>query len=102
MKTLPPQIPQDQKLDLAQALYAERDFTGRVVVIHEDAMADEWRFLSERIVMAAGGGGCVNGAGGTSVFVQHIDKAESVFGCGQILRLASDEEAAWFHAEWSA
>lgn len=80
----------------------KEDFTRKVVVLYEDAMADAYKDYKWRIVCAAGGSGCIRGAGGSAVFVQFHDRSEAAFRLNHVQRLASAGETKWFHEQWEA
>jgi hypothetical protein len=98
--TLPALPSHEAILDFQRELREMTDFTGKVIVIRREAHGEPYKTRNHLIAMAAGGSGCVLGAGGNSVYVSYADHAEGALGVGAIFRLASDEETAWFHAEW--
>jgi len=86
---------------LQKELFEMRDFTGKVVVLASDALSEKYRSREWMIVIASGGSGCVQGAGGAGVFVQFApDRETAKFRLGNVDRLATEDEAAWFHETW--
>lgn len=94
-------MPKNIEQSLEDAIRQE-DFTGKCVVLYESAMSEEYKDYKWRIVCAAGGSGCVRGAGGSAVFVQFHDRSEAAFRINHVQRLASAGETKWFHEQWEA
>ena len=96
--TIPPAPPSaDECAVLHDELRELDDFTGKIVVVPVETLADAYKDRMWAIVQASGGSGCQKGKGGTGVFAIHApDRTTTKFRLGHIDRLASPEEIEWF------
>jgi hypothetical protein len=71
------------------------DIEGKHVVLRESAMAEDWRDITWRTVLASGGFGCSPDTIGSAVFAEHVrDGEQARWERGQIERLATDKEVS--------